>query len=75
MGSESSKEAEVTGQANTNVLVEQGMGDKVDIFHSIVLILLLTILLLQCGYVIFRQYQRKVKRKYLERAHEIRPRV
>ena len=76
MGGLESKESEVTGQANTNVLVEQNGNtiETVDVFHSVVLILLLGILKLQCRYVGLKQYQRRMKKKYLERATP-RPRV
>lgn len=74
MGSESSKEAEVTGQANTNVIVEQGM-QKVDVMHTILLVLILILAVLELCYLTFRQYQKQMKRKYLERSSERTGRV
>lgn len=68
MGSESSKQSDVAGQANTNILVEQNDEKRIDIFHSVVLILLLCILVTQCAYFVFRQHQRRMKKRYLERA-------
>lgn len=66
MGTEVSKQPDVTGLSNTNVVVEQGM-DKVDIAHSILLLIMLALLIMQGSYIVFRQYQRRVKKKYLER--------
>lgn len=66
MGNEPSAPAEVAGQANTNVIVEQEV-EKIDIFHSIILLLLLVVMVIQLGYIILRQHQRRLKKKYLER--------
>lgn len=67
MGTEQSSQAEIAGQANTNIVVEQGLA-KIDVFHSIILLLLLGLLSMQMGYIIYRQHTRSLKRKYLERA-------
>lgn len=69
MGHEQSSQAEVAGQANTNVIVEQEV-NRVDIFHSITLVLLLIIVFTQTAYMVYRQHQRKLKKKYLERIHK-----
>lgn len=74
MGNEESTPAQVAGQANTNVIVESPV-EKIDIFHSVVLLLLLAILVTQVIYVGFRQYQRRMKRKYLERVRDSRAKI
>lgn len=71
MGSEQSVPSEVVGQSNTNVLVEQGM-NKVDAFHSVLLILLLALVILQAAYLGFRHHQKMLKKKYLERQRTTR---
>lgn len=67
MGHEQSSQAEIAGESNNNIVIEQGM-TKVDLFHTTVLLMLLGILILQTGYIGYRQHQRKMKRKYLERS-------
>lgn len=66
MGTDYSTPAEVAGQANTNVIVEQGM-QKVDVFHSILLLVLLVLVAIQTAYLGLRHYQKSLKKKYLER--------
>lgn len=77
MGTDYSKQSEMTGQANNNVVIEQkeeGM-DKVDLLHSTILVLLLVMLIMQSTYVLVRQYQRRLKRKYIERLAARMPKV
>lgn len=70
MGGAASKETEVTGLANTNVVVEQGP-QKIDMAHTILLMIILILALLELAYIIFRQYQKQMKKKYLERMHTL----
>lgn len=70
MGHEQSTQAEVAGQANTNVVIEQSV-DKIDVFHSVILLMLLGLLVMQSAYLGFRHYQKSMKKKYLERAHTL----
>lgn len=77
MGTSNSKQSEMTGQANNNVVIEQkeeGI-DKVDLLHSTILVLLLLMLIMQSTYVLVRQYQRRLKRKYIERLATRMPKV
>lgn len=74
MGSEQSQQAEIAGQANTNVIVEQEL-DKVDMFHSIVLMVLLVFVVAQTAYLGYRHQQKKLKKKYLERMVTVRSKV
>lgn len=70
MGSGESTPAEVAGQANTNVIVEQEV-EKIDVFHTVILVILLIVLVSQSTYMVFRQYQRRLKRKYLDRQRSL----
>ncbi|KAJ6648997.1 hypothetical protein Bhyg_04229 [Pseudolycoriella hygida] len=71
MGHEQSSQAEIAGQANTNIIVEPEV-NKIDLFHTIILVLLLVVVATQTGYIIYRQHQRRLKKKYLERASKAR---
>lgn len=70
MGSQPSTPAEVAGQANTNVIVEQEV-EKIDVFHTVILVILLVVLASQSAYMVLRQYQRRLKRKYLDRQRSL----
>lgn len=69
MGHEQSTQAEVAGQANTNVVVEQSI-EKIDVFHSVILLVLLVLLIAQNAYTAVKHYQKALKKKYLERIHK-----
>lgn len=66
MGHEQSSQAEIVGESSNNIVIEQGM-EKIDVFHTVVLLMLLGLLITQTGYIAYRQHQRKLKRKYLNR--------
>lgn len=68
LGNEPSKESEIAGVANTNVVVEQGM-PKVDIWHTVLLIVILLLVVVEIVYLGFRHYQKQMKKKYLEMLH------
>ncbi len=74
MGHGESKETEVTGLSNTSVIVEQGVA-KIDVLHTVLLLLLVVLALAETCFVGFRQYQRNMKKKYLERLHALKGQV
>lgn len=71
MGSEESKPTQkgndITGQA-TSIVIEEGLS-HIDTWHTILLVCVVVLIGLQCAHIIFRQYQRNMKKKYLERMH------
>lgn len=77
MGNEDSRPVqkgnEVTGQA-TSIVIEEGMS-RVDTWHTALLVILTTLVVLQCAYLIFRQYQKTMKKKYMERTRPPRNHV
>lgn len=66
MGNEPTKQTDVAGVSNTNVVVNEGM-EKVDIAHSVLLIVIVVLIIMHLSYTAFRHYQKQMKKKYLER--------
>lgn len=67
----SSEEATKTTELNghqTSIVVEEGMS-RVDSWHTLILLTILGLLLLQTILMGLRMYGRAMKRKYLERSH------
>lgn len=61
----SEKVTEVNGQS-TNVIVEEGLS-KIDTWHTVILLSILILLVLQTGFMAFRIHKQAMKRKYLNR--------
>ena len=68
MGNEPSKDSEISRVANTNGVVEQSM-PKVDIWHTVLLIVILVLVVIETLYLGFRHYQKQMKKRYMEMLH------
>lgn len=66
----SEKITEVNGQS-TNVIVEEEGLTKIDAWHTIMMISILVLLLMQFAFTLYKLHKRSMKKKYLTRIDEI----